>query len=235
LCHVLERDVEDGEESMMWTVSDVMTKDPVTVGPATSFKSCANLMRIHEVSAIPVVAPRAGLLGIISESDLLAKEAERPNKRPDQRSSVKAKAMTAAELMTTQLVTTTPGAPLNTAASLMFQHHVRALPVVDSEHRLVGMVSRAQILKVFLRSDESIRREVAKSLSDIPSMNRAGSDVEVEEGVVHLYCVDQEGSLEEVVGRRLMGIPGVVGVKSHLKRTIKSDAAELAPASNRRG
>ena len=87
---------------------------------------------------------RAGLLGIVSESDLLAKEAERTNKRPDQRRSAKAKAMTAAELMTTELVTTTPGAPLNTAASIMFQHHVKVLPVVDSEHRLVGMVSRAQ-------------------------------------------------------------------------------------------
>ena len=88
---------------------------------------------------------------------------------------------------------------------------------------------------MFLRSDESIRREVVKSISDIPSMNRAGSDVEVEEGVVHLYCVDQEGSLAEVVGRRLMGIPGVVGVKRHLKRTIQSEAAELAPAGERHG
>lgn len=67
------------------------------------------------------------------------------------------------------------------------------------------------------RGDESIRREVVKSLSDIPSMNRSGSDVEVEEGVVYLRCVDQEGSIAKVIGRRLMGIPGLVGLKTHPK------------------
>jgi CBS-domain-containing membrane protein len=231
LRHVQERDVEHGEKSMTWTVSDVMTKDPVTVGPAASFKSCANLMRLHEVSAIPVVAPGARLLGIVSDSDLLAKEAEDSNRnRPGRGDSVKARAITVSELMTTELVTTTPSAPLATAASLMFQHHLKVLPVVDSARRLIGMVDRAQVLKVFLRSDESIRREVVKSLSDIPSMNCSGSDVEVEEGVVHLYCVDQEDSLADVIGRRLMGIPGVVGVKSHYKLV----ATEVAAGDERR-
>ena len=78
-------------------------------------------------------------------------------------------------------------------------------------------MTRAQVLKVFLRSDESIRREVVDSLSAIPSMKPVAADVEVKEGVVHLYPMDREGSLADVIGRRLMGIPGVVGVKSHPK------------------
>jgi len=203
---------------MTWTVADVMTKDPLTVSPETSFKSCANLMRIHEVSALPVVAAHARLLGIVSESDLLAKEAERSNRNGrEPRDSAKARAITAAELMTTTLVTTTPSASLATAASLMFQHHIKVLPVVDSARRLIGMVNRAQVLKVFLRSDESIRREVVDSLSAIPSMRPVVADVEVKEGVVHLYPMDRQGSLADVIGRQLMGIPGVVGVKSHPK------------------
>ena len=207
---------------MSWTVFDVMTKDPVKVGPSTSFKACANLMRIHEVSAIPVVGRGARLVGIVSESDLLAKQAQTMVRGRRQQAGAKAKAMRASELMTVDLVTTTAGAPLAAAASLMFQHHVKVLPVVDSGQRLVGMVNRAQVLKVFLRSDESIRTEVIRSLYDIPSMNRQGSEVEVKDGVVHLYFVDEECSLPEVIGRRVTGIPGVVGVQAHSNRTTGS-------------
>jgi CBS domain-containing protein len=208
---------------MSWIVSDVMTKDPVTVGPSTSFKACANLMRIHEVSAIPVVDRGARLVGIVSEFDLLAKQAQGMVRSRPQHAGGKSKAIRAAELMTAGLVTTTAGAPLATAASLMFQHHLKVLPVVDSEQRPVGMVSRAQVLKVFLRSDESIRREVVRSLCDIPSMNRPGSEIEVKEGVVHLHFAEEELSLAEVIGRRVTGIPGVVGVTA-FQSAAKLDA-----------
>jgi CBS-domain-containing membrane protein len=194
---------------MSWTVADVMTKDPVTIGPATSFKACANLMRIHELSAVPVVDRDCRIVGIVSEADLLAKEVKPVRD--------KAKAMKAAELMTADLITTTAGSALATAASLMFQHHVRVMPVVDSRHRLVGMVSRAQVLKVFLRSDESIRKDVVRYLCDMPSMTGTGPEVDVKDGVVHLYGAVQADRLSEVVGRLAMGIPGVVGVKSHPK------------------
>src|SRR5450759_3678679 len=131
---------------MSWIVSDVMTNDPVTIGPSTSFKACANLMRIHEVSAIPVVDPGARLVGIVSECDLLAKQAQGMVRSRSQPPGGKSRAMRAAELMTASVVTTTAGAPLAAAASLMFQHHLKVLPVVDSGQRLVGMVNRAQVL-----------------------------------------------------------------------------------------
>jgi CBS-domain-containing membrane protein len=220
---------------MRWIVSDVMTKDPVTVGPSTSFKACANLMRIHEVSAIPVVDRGARLVGIVSESDLLAKQAQGMVHSWPQQASGKSEAIRAAELMTAGLVTTTAGELMATAASLMFQHHLKVLPVVDSEQRLVGMVSRAQVLKVFLRSDEAIWKEVVQSLCDIPSMNRPGSEVEVKDGVVHLYFGDEEGSLAEVIGRRVAEIPGVVGTKTHSNRGTELAAAEMAPAGDSHG
>jgi len=208
---------------MTWTVSDVMTIDPVSVGPATTFKACANVMRIHEVGAIPVVSGDDRLIGIISESDLLARQA-----KPE---GGKAKAMRAAELMTADLVTTTAGSPLATAASLMFQHHVRVLPVVDSRQHLVGTVSRAQILKAFLRSDESIRKDVVGYLCDISSTNTTGHEVEVRDGVVHVYGVQEADNLSEVIGRLVMGIPGVVGVKSHPNLVDR----EIAPGGERHG
>jgi CBS-domain-containing membrane protein len=211
---------------MSWTVADVMTKEPVTVGPVTSFKACVDLMRIHDVSAIPVVITGDRLVGIVSESDLLAREARRTVDARRTRTAGKVKALTAAGLMTADVVTTTASAPLAAAASLMFQHRVKVLPVLDSDHRLIGMISRAQVLKVFLRSDESIRREIARGLVDIPKLDRARVDVEVLNGVVHLRGVVETVGLSDRMRRLAVGTPGVVGVVSHL--TL---AGELAVAA----
>jgi CBS-domain-containing membrane protein len=197
---------------MSWTVADVMTKDPVTIGPGTSFKACTNLMRIHELSAVPVVDSEGRILGIVSEADLLAKEA-----RP---LGGKANAMRASELMTADLITTTAGSPLATAASLMFQHHVKILPVVDPQRHVIGVVSRAQVLKVFLRSDESIRKEVVRSLGDAPSLELAESQIEVTDGVVHAYGVAEADRAAQLIVRRVMKIPGVVGVISHAAQLV---------------
>lgn len=210
---------------MNWTVAEVMTKDPVTVGRTTSFKALANLMRIHQLSAVPVVDCDGGIIGIVSESDLLAKEA-RPGPG-------KAKAMRAAELMTSDPVTTAAGATLASAASLMFQHHVQVLPVVDASRRLVGIITRAQVLKVFLRSDESIRKDVVRSLDDAPSTDRSSSEIDVMDGVVNVYGVTEVDSLAEQIARRVMAVPGVVGIKYHPWRLTDTVAAELVPARGR--
>ena len=201
---------------MSWTVADVMTKDPVTIGPATSFKACANLMRIHALSAVPVVDRDSRIVGIVSEADLLAKKAE-PRRR-------KAKAMMAAELMTADLITTTAGSPLATAASLMVQHHVKVLPVVDRQRHVLGVVSRAQVLKVFLRSDESIRKEVVTSLSDTPPITVAHSAVEVRDGVVHVHGVAESDSAAELIVQRVTAIPGVVGFNFHAAQLVLDES-----------
>ena len=201
---------------MSWTVADVMTKDPVTIGPATSFKACTNLMRIHELSAVPVVDRECKILGIVSEADLLAKEA-RPARG-------KANAMRASELMTADLITTTAGSPLATAASLMFQHHVKVLPVIDPQRHVVGVVSRAQVLKVFLRSDESIRKEVVRSLAEAPSIALAESQIEIRDGVVHTHGLAESDSAAEPIVRRVTAIPGVVGVNFHAAQLVLAES-----------
>jgi CBS-domain-containing membrane protein len=201
-------------KSMNWTVADVMSQDPVTVGPAASFKSCLNLMRIHDLSALPVVADDR-VVGIVSEADLLAKEAPDPVRRRREHAVRKARALTAVGLMSSDLVTTTPAAPLATAASLMFEHRLKVLPVVDSENRLVGTVTRAHLLKVFLRSDESLRREIVRGLLEIPVSGRE-IEVGVRDGVVHLRGAVATRSLADLLTRLVEGTPGVVGVKSRL-------------------
>jgi CBS domain-containing protein len=200
---------------MSWTVADVMTEDPITIGPVTSFKACTNLMRIHEVSALPVVDRESKILGIVSEADLLAKEA-RPLRG-------KAKATRASELMTTDPITTSASSPLAAAASLMFQHHVKVLPVIDPQRHVVGVVSRAQILKVFLRSDESIRKEVVRSLGEAPSIALPESEIEVREGVVQAHGVAESDSAAQLIVRRVTAIPGVVGVNFHAAQLVVAD------------
>jgi CBS domain-containing protein len=209
--------VEAGVEEMTWTVSDVMTREPVVVGPESRFKSCAKLMQVHELTAVPVVADDGTLVGIVSEADLLAKEAELARRGQRGRASGRARAMTVGELMTCELVTTTPDAPLTTAASLMFERHLKLLPVVDFAKRLVGTLSRSQVLTVFLRSDESIRRDVARELRLVPEIVRGNVEAEVKDGVVHLHGDAGKESASELLTDLVTGIPGVVGVVSEFK------------------
>jgi CBS-domain-containing membrane protein len=199
---------------MNWTVADVMSKDPVTVRPAASFKSCLNLMRVHDLSAIPIVADDR-VVGIVSEADLLAKGALDPVRRRREHAGRKAKALTVVGLMSADPVTITPDAPLAAAASLMFEHRLKVLPVVDSENRLVGIVTSAHILKVFLRSDESLRREIARGLFEIP-MSGHEIQVEVRNGVVNLRGDVATRSHADLITRLVAGTPGVVGVESRL-------------------
>ena len=218
---------------MSWTVADVMTAEPVAVTPATSFKTCVDLMRIHDVSAIPVVTTGERLVGLVSESDLLAREAGRMPGFRQKKAAGKVKALTAAGLMTSEVVTTKVTAPLAAAASLMFQHHLKVLPVVDSDHRLIGMVSRAQVLKVFLRSDESIRRDIARGLAGIPSLERGKVEVEVLNGVVHLRGEVETVGASDRMSRLAASTPGVVGVVSHL--TLAGELETAAAGGDRSG
>jgi CBS domain-containing protein len=219
---IAERD--GSSKKMAWTVSDVMARNAAAVAPSTSFKSCAKLMRIHELTAVPVVDGGI-VVGIVSEADLLAKEARRSLHPRHGRCPGKATAMTVSELMTGDLVTTTEDAPLAIAASLMFEHHLKVLPVVNSAKRLVGTVTRSQVLNVFLRSDESIRREVARELRLAPPTARGTVDAEVREGVVHLYGEVEKETATDLWTRLVAVTPGVVAVVSHLKITSKPAAA----------
>lgn len=204
---------------MTWTVGDVMTRDVVTIDRSSSLQDCAAKMRVHGVGALPVV-DGIRLHGIVAESDVSGR-GRVPTVR--QRHSWLAghrrdlRALTAADVMTPHVATTTADTPIAAAAREMFRHRVHRLPVIDTEGLLVGIVSRSDLLRVFLRSDESIRSEVADDLArDVPAIWHGWVVPRVRDGVVTLSGEVEAGTLVDVLLRLVAAVPGVVGVKNEL-------------------
>jgi CBS domain-containing protein len=211
---------------MTWTVADVMTKDVVTVDPSASFKTCADLMRIHGISALPVVSGGDRVAGIVSEADLIETVAR--SKGSGRRS--------ACDLMTTEVITISPRASVAAAARVMHGRKVKRLPVVDASGRLVGIISRADVLRVFLRSDESIRKEVLHGLLDeMPLLGRGRVQVSVQDGVVTMQGDVESGSLTGLLVRLVAAVPGVVGVENHLRAAPSAVEPGLARAGSAPG
>jgi CBS domain-containing protein len=198
-----------------------MTRDVVAVGPDEDFKSVAKLMNLHEVSALPVVDRAGTLIGVVSESDLLAKERERGQERPllgiKWSEEAAGNARTAADVMTSPAICIAPTASIPEAARLMYREAVKRLPVIDEKGQLVGIVSRADLIKTFTRSDESIRRDIIEDVVKRSLMIDARTvHVEVANGLVRLTGELESTSLahllEEMAGR----VEGTVGVDSKL-------------------
>jgi CBS domain-containing protein len=197
---------------MSWKVKSVMTTEVVCVAPGTPFKECVAMIRVHRVGALPVVDESGRLLGILSESDLLRKE-EHSTGRDERRAT----ARTAADAMTRTVISSTPESSLGEAARLMHAASIRHLPITDGEDRLIGIVSRADLLKVFLRSDESIRREIDEVLLPrafgIPC---GGLEVDVREGVVHVGGEVATSSTARLIVAFIGRIEGVVDVEGEV-------------------
>ncbi len=148
------------------TVKNVMTTSVVAVREDANFKEMITVMRSRRVSAFPVLDSADKVIGMVSEADLLLKEAApdfpkglvRLSWRLTERS--KAAGVTAAEVMTKPAVTITEDAPVAEAARLMRSRRVKRLPVVENSGRLRGIVSRADVLGVFERPDYEIRDDV---------------------------------------------------------------------------
>lgn len=209
-------------------VADVMTTGVVAAEEGTPFKEIARRMRSHLVSALPVVDGDGRVLGVVSEADLLPKEEDpewlRPHLLESGRRRVtrsKAEARTAGELMTSPAVTIGPDASLGQAARLMHERGCKRLPVVDASGRLVGMVSRADLLRVFLRPDEDIRREVVEEVLVRGLWVDPGDvSVRVREGVVTLEGPLERRSLVPILVRLVRGVDGVVGVEDRLSWVV---------------
>jgi CBS domain-containing protein len=215
---------------MTWTVADVMTKDVITVTPETSFKKCIDLMHSHEVGALPVVMG-AGVVGIVSEADLMRKAAALPEIPGDVvlEPTRKGLALTAGELMTKEVEVIAPSASVGAAARLMFQRRIKHLPVISGSRRLVGIVSRADILRMFLRSDESIRKEVTALLNEMPLLGRGRVQVAVTDGIVRLDGVVESGSLTSLLIRLVRAVPGVVGVENESTLVYELEESKGSP------
>lgn len=202
---------------MTWDVGAVMTKAVVTVDPSTSFKKCVRLMRMHGVGALPVVAD-GKLVGIVTMTDLMVKEFRPTVRERYEHADGDRQPLTAAGLMTHEVVTVAPADPVVVAVRLMFEHGINRLPVVDDAGSVVGMISSSDVLRIFLRSDLSICREVTHGLlSDLPRIGRGHVTPEVHNGVVTLEGEVEPGALTDVLLRLVASVPGVVGVRNHLK------------------
>ncbi|MFE1943604.1 CBS domain-containing protein [Streptomyces massasporeus] len=200
-------------------VSDVMTHTVVAVGRDASFKDVVKLMQEWKVSALPVLEGEGRVIGVVSEADLLIKEefrdsdSDRYTELRRMSDLAKAGGMTAADVMSTPAVTVHPDATVAQAARIMAQRNVKRLPVVNDEGLLEGVVSRADLLKVFLRTDDEIAEEIHREIL-VPLFPVAPEPVRVEvaDGVVTLTGGVRDTSLVPIVARLVRSVEGVVDV-----------------------
>jgi CBS domain-containing protein len=190
-------------------VEDVMTRDVEVVEPRTGLKEVALLLSAHEISGVPVVEHGVPV-GVVSESDLVAKEqeSEAETVRRRFRRRPQTAAVVAADAMTAPPVTVRPQSSAVRAAWLMTQHDVDRLLVVEND-RLVGIITRGDLVRAFGRSDERIRAEIVDEV--LPALDVSPNDVTVAvaDGIVRL-----EGEVEDELDAQWLphAVRSVVGV-----------------------
>lgn len=218
-------------------VGNVMTCDVVQVVYETPFKEVAELLGKHRISGLPVVDDDGKVIGVISETDLLYRQAAQGWDAPQRRLRLtraareraeKARARTAGELMSAPPVTVRAHDPIAGAARVMAERRVERLPVLDEEDRLVGIVTRRDLLRVFLRADTEIRTEVidevlVRGLLEPPH----AVGVSVADGVVTLEGRLERATEVSIAGQMTRQVDGVVGVVNHL--TSRFDDSRVSP------
>ncbi|MGW2620813.1 CBS domain-containing protein [Streptomyces sp. NPDC001500] len=211
-------------------VGTVMTTDVVRAEYDTPFKEVALRLATYRISGLPVVDEDDRVIGVLSETDLIMHRATVPDPSGSRRragladlspgarrQSAKGRARTAGELMTRPPVTVHADDTIVQAARTMARRHVERLPVLDEEDRLVGMVTRSDILQVFLRPDQEIRDEVIKEvLLHALWLTPGAVEVSVSDGVVTLTGQMERKSETEIAVAMTRRIDGVVDVVGHL-------------------
>lgn len=202
-----------------WTVDDVMTPAVVSVRETTPYREVVDLLVGNRFSAVPVADAFQRVTGIVSEADLLRKIEYAGDEEPRmfdgrRRRANRAKAFgrTAADVMTTPPVVVQAGTSIAAAARLMDDEDVKRLPVVDDLGRLVGIVSRGDLLKVHLRPDDEIAQDVRDVLRTYATDDAASIDADVNGGVVTLTGHVGRWSTTAIVDRLIRQIGGVVEV-----------------------
>jgi CBS domain-containing protein len=210
-------------------VKDVMTTRVVAVTKDARFKDIVALLSEYRVSAFPVIDEQGIVIGVVSEADLLSKEAlvaavgaqvarlGQADGTPRHDDFAKAAAVTAADLMTKPPVVATPYEPVANAARLMYHGRVKRLPVVGVKGELVGIVSRSDVLSVYSRPDEEIRGEILENVI----LNRLFADPDRFTVTVFSGIVTLEGQPETTArGREIVAeawhVEGVVSVRDRL-------------------
>lgn len=206
------------------TVASVMTRDVVTVSPTTDFATIVDVLSANRISAVPVVNGDGRPIGVVSEADLLHKQANRgepvqvpllAGRRTRQRLH-KATAVLARDLMTTPVRTITAGQVLSEAARELARGEVRRLFVVDGT-RLVGILARRDLLRVFLRGDDEIREEITREVFERTLWaDPATFTVSVRKGVATLSGQLDRRTETDIAAGLVAAVPGVVKVRNDL-------------------
>lgn len=205
-----------------WRVADVMATDVVTIDKNMPYKQVARVLAENGLTAVPVTSGGGHVLGVVSEADVLRKEERAFSRvgsglpRRTRHERQQARAVTASELMTSPAITIHPDAPLGAAARLMNGHSITRLPVVNADRELIGMISRNDLLSVYLRPDDDIAAEITANLVQLRDGRLAQVAVSVIDGEVTLA-----GDLPsaDLIGEALgiaSGVDGVVTVISRL-------------------
>jgi CBS domain-containing protein len=206
-------------------VESLMSRAVVTVAPETPLKEVAALLSRHRISGVPVCDADKQVLGVVSEADILRKVEGRPPSSTgllswlferDDKSLAKVSARTAGEAMTSPAITTEPGRPASEAARRMLEQQVNRLPVV-LDGKLVGIVTRADLVRAFTRPDEEIQREISEDvLLRTLWISPDRVTISVEGGEVSLAGEMENRTQAELAVAYVSRVPGVVDVHSDL-------------------
>jgi CBS domain-containing protein len=214
-------------------------QDVVVVQAGTPFKEVARVLADRGISAVPVVDEHTRVIGVVSEADLLYKESRLEARKPsvfdgrqEARARHKADAVIAADLMSSPAITIGPGDDVVRAARRMEDHKVKRLPVVDEDGRLVGIVSRRDLLRLFTRPDAEIRSEILEDvLLRTLWIDPREVDVSVLDGVVRLCGTVEARSVADLVGRVVRGTDGVVDVVNEIGYVRDDSGDKPAPSA----
>ena len=210
-------------------VRELMTENVLTIGPEAPLKDVAKVLVANRISGLPVCDIEGHVLGVISEGDILYKEHDPTEGHvggplgwivdgsPNVAGAVKAQAVTAAKAMSSPAVTIAPYESVSQAARIMCEHRVNRLPVVK-DGRLVGIVTRADLVRAFTRGDADVERELREDVLARTMWIDAGRvDVTVRHGVVTLTGGLRTRSDVELLGRLAARVPGVLAVESKVE------------------
>ena len=247
-----DRNAHGGEEPghpRGWArrVSDVMTTSVVTVDRITPYKEIARLLAEHRISGLPVLKMGREVAGVVTEADLLAAQdaIRRRLRATGSRIWLSRRqehpALTAGELMTAPAITVGPHATIPAAARLLNSRHIRRLPVTDEHGKLIGIVSRRDLLSVFLRADADIAADVRRLLDEVLAVEPSEASVTVRDGIVTLTgTLDPKsgphGDLIPLAIQLMWDVDGVVDVIDQLGEAEASapeattDAHDMPPA-----
>jgi CBS-domain-containing membrane protein len=199
----------------MIEVGDVMTRDVVSVPRGMSLKDAGRLLVEHRISGVPVVDGDARVLGVLSTADVLPKEVGGvPYGRRAVNVGAKLEAVTVGQAMTAPALTIEPQRPISSAAGLMLEYDVARLPVVF-DGNLVGIVTRTDLIRAFVRSDADVAREIREEVARLRMEDDAVS-VAVDDGAVTLAGRVDNGPDAEALTLFAKRVPGVVSVDCEL-------------------